>query len=160
MSTLLRRRLQPLPPLPEVSSLRVVASATRTLRAHPRHRGNTLPRLSKLQDVRMPRPTVPTGFSLKSGCEYESDMCDLIALFDHDEQSAGRAQNERLIAVVQVLGGSGSAYRRERARTARAIIAEMYSPPRATASARRWPKYGLEAGLALDLTINDDTGKP
>ena len=47
----------------------------------------------------------------------------------------------------------------ERARSARAIIAEMYYPPRVTAAARRLPKYGLEPGLALEITADEHTGK-
>ena len=39
-------------------------------------------------------------------------------------------------------------------------MADIYSPPRVTAAARRLPKYGPEPGLALDITIGDGTGKP
>ena len=59
-----------------------------------------------------------------------------------------------LINATQTLGGHGRAYLRERAKAARAVA------PRVTAAARRLPQYGLEPGLALDITVDDDTGKP
>ena len=36
-------------------------------------------------------------------------------------------------------------------------IAEVYSPPRISAMAK---KFGLEPGFALDILINDENGKP
>ena len=36
-------------------------------------------------------------------------------------------------------------------------VAEIYSPPRVVALAR---KYGLRPGFSLDVTVDDDTGKP
>ena len=65
-----------------------------------------------------------------------------------------------MIAGIQALGGDGQAYKRERARAAKAIVAEVYSPPRVTAAARRLPRYGLEPGLALDIAVDDETGRP
>ena len=90
----------------------------------------------------------------------ESDMRDIIALFNVEERRGARARTERMIAAVQALGGDGQAYKRERARAAKAIVAEVYSPPRVTAAARRLPRYGLEPGLALDITVDDETGRP
>ena len=54
------------------------------------------------------------------------------------------------------LGGDARKFQRERARTARAIVSELYSPPRVTELIRRMLKYGLTAGFALDLTTTDD----
>ena len=87
-------------------------------------------------------------------------MRDIIGLFDVEERSSARAGVDVMINAIQTLGGNGRAYMRERAKAARAVVAEIYSPPRVTAAARRLPKYGLEPGLALDITIEDDTGKP
>ena len=66
----------------------------------------------------------------------------------------------KTVAAIQALGGDGAAYRRERARAAKRIIAEVYSPPRITDAARRLPHDGPGPGSALDITINDATGKP
>jgi hypothetical protein len=81
-------------------------------------------------------------------------------LFESSERSEARSRSERRIATIEALGGDSKSFRRERARNARAIIAEIYSPPRVTAAARRLPKYGLEPGLALDITIDDESGRP
>ena len=42
----------------------------------------------------------------------------------------------------------------------KAIVSEIYSAPRVTALARRRRKYGIEPGVALDLTSSDDQGRP
>jgi len=87
-------------------------------------------------------------------------MRDLARLFEVSDRPQGLASAERLIAAIELVGGDGRGYRRERAKAARAIIAEVYSPPRVTAAAGRLPKYGLQPGLALDITVNDETGQP
>ena len=62
--------------------------------------------------------------------------------------------------VIASLGGDSGAYRRERARKAKAIVAEFYSPPRVSALAKEMPSYGIAPGLALDLTVPDENGEP
>ena len=79
--------------------------------------------------------------------ELDSDMRDHARLFEVSDRPQGVASVERLIAAIELVGGDGHAYRREHAKAARAIIAEVYSPPRVTAAARRLPKYGLQPGL-------------
>ena len=64
------------------------------------------------------------------------------------------------MSTIEALGGDSRSFRRERARNARSIIAEIYSPPRVTAAARRLRKYGLTPGLALDITVDDESGRP
>ena len=95
-----------------------------------------------------------------SAGKLESDMRDLARLFEVSDRPEGVASIERLIAAIDSVGGHGRAYRREQATTARAIIAEVDSPPRVTAAARRLPKYGLQPGLAMDITVDDDTEQP
>lgn len=93
--------------------------------------------------------------------ETGPEMRDSIALFDVDECMVGRAHNERRVVAIQVWGGvEAQAYRRGRARTVRATIAEVYSHPKMTAAARRRPKCGLEPGLAFELKVNDFIGQP
>ena len=41
-----------------------------------------------------------------------------------------------------------------------AVVSEIYSPPRVTKAARMLPHLGISAGFALDLTVNDEDGKP
>ena len=54
------------------------------------------------------------------------------------------------------LGGDAGAFLAEQTKKAGAIIAEFYSPPRISASAKELPSYGIAPGLALDLTVPDD----
>ena len=39
-------------------------------------------------------------------------------------------------------------------------VAEIFSPPRVTAAASRYPRFGIAPGLALDLTTTDSEGQP
>ena len=114
-------------------------------------------------EARTEAPVAPTAAPAQetdSTTEYDSDLRDFMKLFESSERPEARSQSERLIATIEALGGDGKSFQRERARNARAIIAEIYSPPRVTAAANRLPKYGLEPGLALDITIDDESGRP
>ena len=90
----------------------------------------------------------------------DTDVRDIGRLFDVAHREAGRERVERISVLIHALGGDGSGYRSKKARAARKIISEIYSAPRVTAAAQRLPRYGLEAGLALDLTTDDETGRP
>ena len=90
----------------------------------------------------------------------KDDLREIMKLFDVSDRPSGRLQIEKLALAIDTLGGDRRAYLRERASAVRAIVAEVYSPPRVTAAAGRLPKYGLQPGLALDITVDDDTGKP
>ena len=57
------------------------------------------------------------------------------------------------------MGGSIGKYRRERQKGFRAIVAEVYSPPRVTAAAKLLPELKLIPGFGLDLTTNDADGR-
>ena len=120
------------------------------------------------EDARRASPVLGMHRSRVSECdipgdcvgELDSDMRDLARLFEVSDRPQGLASAERFIAAIELVGGDGRGYRREHAKAARAIIAEVYSPPRVTAAAGRLPKYGLQPGLALDITVNDETGQP
>ena len=56
-----------------------------------------------------------------------------------------------ILNVVKALGGNSGKYRRERSRAIRAVVSEIYSPPRVTAAARRLPHLGVLPGFAMDL---------
>jgi len=60
----------------------------------------------------------------------EDDLRDILTLYDVEERRARRQQQRQIIDLVASLGGDARAYRRERARKSRAIVAEFYSPPR------------------------------
>ena len=55
---------------------------------------------------------------------------------------------------------SGKRYRREATQRLRAIVSEVYSAPRVTEAARKFPRIGILPGTALDLTTCDEHGQP
>ena len=88
----------------------------------------------------------------------EDDLRDMVMLYGVEERKEARHRQRQILDVVASLGGDSRAYRRERARKAKAIVAEFYSPPRIGALARDLPGYGIAPGLALDLTVPDENG--
>ena len=64
------------------------------------------------------------------------------------------------MAIVIGLGGNKARYRRERTRALKAIVSEVYSPPRVTAAAKKLlPELGSIPGFALDPTTADVDGR-
>ena len=57
----------------------------------------------------------------------ECDLRDMVLLYRVEERRAAKARQRQLIEIVASLGGDARAFRRERARRAKAIIAEFYS---------------------------------
>ena len=96
----------------------------------------------------------------ESDAEDEQDLRDIVRLYEVQDREAGRQRQAEILSVIESLGGDRRAYRRERAKAARAIVAEFYSPPRVGALARELPGYGVAPGLALDLTTYDSQGRP
>ena len=111
-------------------------------------------------------PVKPTDCSIPDRCDWNEklktgvDVRDIGRVFEVADREAGRERVERISVLIHAMGGDGKGYRREKAKAARQFVSEIYSAPRVTAMARRLPKYGLEAGLALDMTVDDDTGLP
>ena len=63
--------------------------------------------------------------------------------------------------LLQQLGSTGRAYKREIRRGFKALISEVYSPPRITEELKRRPRPHLLPGFAFDLTVCDpDDGEP
>ena len=67
--------------------------------------------------------------------------------------------NREILNIVKSLGGNGCKYRRERSKGLRAVISEIYSPPRVTATTKLLPELRLIPGFAFDLTTTDVDGK-
>ena len=80
-------------------------------------------------------------------------------LYDVEERQHARQRQAEILSVIESLGGDRRAFRRERAKASRAIVAEFYSPPRIGALAKEMPGYGIAPGLALDLTTTDAHGR-
>ena len=58
------------------------------------------------------------------------------------------------------MGSDGIKYKREVVQRLRAVVSEVYSAARVTEAARRFPRIGMLPGIALDLTVNDESGNP
>ena len=65
-----------------------------------------------------------------------------------------------MMALVSSLGQCGRKFRREATSRSRAIVSEVYSAPRVTATAARHPRLGMIHGMALDLTTTKSKGEP
>ena len=97
-------------------------------------------------------PVKPTDCSIPDECDWNEklktgvDMRDIGRVFEAADREAGRERVERISILIHALGGDGHGYRREKARTARRIVSEIYSAPRVTAAARDYPSMGLRQG--------------
>ena len=59
-----------------------------------------------------------------------------------------------------MLGASKAEIQQAAIRELHTVVSEIYSPPRVTRAARMLPHLGITPGFALDLTVDDDDGKP
>ena len=57
--------------------------------------------------------------------------------------------------ILQQLGSLGRSYRREARQGSRALVSEIYPPPRVTELIRRAGMKHVMPGFALDITVND-----
>ena len=64
--------------------------------------------------------------------------------------------DDEVLCLVQQLGVCPGQYKREQKRGMRALISEVYSPPRVTKLINGLPSLGLAPGFALDLTVIDE----
>ena len=90
----------------------------------------------------------------------EEDLRKLMAVYTREMREEARRNHEDMIALITSLGHQGAKYRREATKRIRAIMAEVYSAPRVTALARRRSRIGIIPGLALDLTVIGESGRP
>ena len=65
--------------------------------------------------------------------DAEADLRELMAVMTRDAKDEIKRHDDEIVAVVRALGGSIGKYRRERQKGIRAIVAEVYFPPRVTA---------------------------
>ena len=98
-------------------------------------------------------PTSPGG-------EDEEMVENLMSLVTDEVREQVNEANVEILNVIRQLGIGGKAYRRERKAGIKAIISEIYSPPRVTRYAKLLPSLGIGPGFALDLTTVNDKGEP
>ena len=66
---------------------------------------------------------------------------------------------QEVLNIVRELGGSQKRYRRERGKMLRAVVSEVYSPPRVTKVLKMLPTADVLPGFALDLTTVNERGE-
>ena len=110
-------------------------------------------------DMELPEylPTSPEPDRME---EDEAMLQPLMAVVTEDVKEAIKDHDAEILKLVKELGGSTKAYGRERRRAVRAIVAEIYSPPRVTSAAKLLPGMHLTPGFALDLTTVNAKGEP
>ena len=84
---------------------------------------------------------------------------DLLKLLDQATRAEARKDNEEILSLISDLGGNASRYKRERSKALRAVVSEIYSPPRVSAVANMCSSFGILPGFALDLTTHDVDGR-
>ena len=67
------------------------------------------------------------------------DLKHLMAALRRDEKLEIEETNREIMAVLNSLGADSAKYRRERSKPIRAVVSEIYSPPRVTAATKLLP---------------------
>ena len=83
------------------------------------------------------------------------DLKRMMAAPRRDEKIEIEETNREIMAVLNSLGADTTKYRRERPTSIRAVLSEIYSPPRVTAATKLLPELRIIPGFALDLTTAD-----
>ena len=55
---------------------------------------------------------------------------DLLRMLDQAAQAEARKDNQEILSLISDLGGNATRYKRERSKAMRAVVSEIYSPPR------------------------------
>ena len=88
---------------------------------------------------------------------------DMTPVADGDADMAMVARHDfdlEVLNLVDELGGSRGGYRRDRKKQLKALVSELYSPPRVTNAAKLLPSLKAMPGYAFDLTTSDENGVP
>ena len=91
--------------------------------------------------------------------DEDVDLKELMSVLTRDARKEINELNAEILEVVQALGGSSGQYKRERQKGIKAVVSEIYSPPRVTAATKLLPELKIIPGFALDLTTADADGK-
>ena len=71
-----------------------------------------------------------------------------------------REDSAEIFNVLRQLGAGTASYVQERRKGINRIVSEIYSPPRVTAAAKLLPELRCVPGFAIDLTVEDEHGRP
>ena len=91
--------------------------------------------------------------------EPDTEFKELLSVLQREERAQVAEANDDILAIVRSLGGDRGKYKRERAKALKAVVSEVYSPPRVTAASKLLPELKLNPGFALDLTTEDVDGR-
>ena len=61
-----------------------------------------------------------------------------------EEKDKVREANAEIMSVVRALGGNDRNFKRNRSRALKAVVSEIYSPPRVTAAAKFLPELRVK----------------
>ena len=78
----------------------------------------------------------------------------------HERRRDANQKHSEMLQVVNDMCRNVIKYKREAVEPMRAIVSEVYSAPRVTDAAKRYPRLGIIPGIACDLTLNDDKELP
>ena len=82
-----------------------------------------------------------------------------MATLRRDEKLEIEETNRDIMALLKSLGADTAKYRRQRSKSIRALVSEIYSPPRVTAATKLLPELRTIPGFALDLTTAETDGQ-
>ena len=68
---------------------------------------------------------------------------ELMKMWDRGTRDEARVINGEIMSIIDSFGGNASKYRREWGKASRAIVREMFSPPRVSAVAKLCPSFGI-----------------
>ena len=98
----------------------------------------------------------PWGGTIEEDIELET----LLNSSTVELQDVVQKHDADILNLVRRPGGEGRKCVRDRSRSVRHLLAEIYSSPRVTAAAKLLPEFGYNPGFAFDSTVNDEFGNP
>ena len=89
----------------------------------------------------------------------EQDLKELFSIMTRDAVAQVKEHNREILSVVRALGGDAGKYKRERKTAIRAVVSEIYSPPRVNAAAKLLREPKVIPGFGLDLIVAGSDGR-
>ena len=89
------------------------------------------------------------GMEVDALMENTSDLKELVRTLTRDSKEEVLAANKEMMSGMWALGGDSQRYTRERGRAIKAVVSEIYPPPRVTAAIELLPELRVIPGFAL-----------
>ena len=109
-----------------------------------------------------PAPSYAETSPAQSNRDANEDLAPLYQLLAGQPHACDRVTRDsnEILRIVRELGGSCGKYRRERSKAVEYMVSEIYSAPRVTKLLKMLPSQEVTPGFALDLTNEDESGRP